>query len=147
VPGAHHDRVDICALERRHGWDVPGSVEVEMGAGDVLVHDVMLVHGSEPTVGYGRRRTIYYEFRPAEQILSEGPWDRPWVEKRLRLLPLAIDAYGQANPGAKAFAWDIADDLRPNVGSESLLRVAHVVHTPGSYCSAGDVPLSPLPRR
>lgn len=140
VPGSQASKVDMCELKDRYSWGVPGSLEVHMSPGDVLVHDVMLVHGSEPTLGNALRRTIYYEFRPAEQIVEEGPWDRSWVDQRLRLLPLAFEAYSKANPGQPGFAWQIDPDLRPPTTSETELRVLHLVHTPGSYCSAGDVP-------
>ncbi|HXW81408.1 MAG TPA: phytanoyl-CoA dioxygenase family protein [Acidimicrobiales bacterium] len=140
VPGSQVSKLDMCELKDQHGWGVPGSLEVEMGPGDVLVHDVMLVHGSEPTLGNALRRTIYYEFRPAEQILAEGPWDRSWVDKRLRMLPLAFEAYAKVNPGQPGFVWQIGPDFRPAATSETELRVPHLVHSPGSYCSAGDVP-------
>ena len=145
VPGSQRARVDVCEIEEQHGWEVPGSLEVQMGPGDVLVHDVMLVHGSPPTLGNALRRTIYYEFRPAEQILEEGPWDRAWVDKRLRLLPPAFEAYAEANPGQPGFKWRADPGFRPTLaglpGAEGVeLRVPHVVHSPGSYCSAGDVP-------
>ena len=95
-----------------------------MRPGDVLVHDVMLVHGSQPTLGNALRRTIYYEFRPAEQILEEGPWDRAWVDKRLRLLPPAFEAYAEANPGQPGFKWRADPGFRPPLaglpGAEGL---------------------------
>ena len=139
VPGSQQSKVDVCEIETEYGWEVPGSLEVQMGPGDVLVHDVMLVHGSEPTLGNALRRTLYYEFRPAEQILEEGPWDRSWVDKRLGLLPLALEAYAAANPGRPGFMWRADPGLRPPL-MEAELRVPHIVHSPGSYCSAGDVP-------
>ena len=46
VPGSHRQAADICALEEGHGWDLPGAIEVPLEAGDVLIHDVMIVHGS-----------------------------------------------------------------------------------------------------
>jgi len=146
VPGSQRTKVDVCEIEQQHGWDVPGSLEVEMGPGDVLVHDVMLVHGSPSTLGNALRRTIYYEFRPAEQILEEGPWDRAWVDRRLRLLPPAFDAYADANPGQAGFTWRADPRFRPPPAEAAgvqgtELRVPHVVHSPGSYCSAGDVPV------
>jgi ectoine hydroxylase-related dioxygenase (phytanoyl-CoA dioxygenase family) len=139
VPGSQEDKVDICEIEEKYGWEVPGSLEVQMSPGDVLVHDVMLVHGSEPTLGNALRRTLYYEFRPAEQILEEGPWDRSWVDKRLRLLPVALRAYARANPGQPGFTWRAEARYRPDAAPGVELRVPHLVHTPGSYCSAGDV--------
>ncbi len=140
VPGSQKSKVDICEVEDRYTWEVPGSLEVAMGPGDVLVHDVMLVHGSAPTLGNALRRTLYYEFRPAEQILAEGPWDRSWVDKRLRLIPLALEAYARANPGQPGYVWQVDPDLRPVPTAGPELRIVHIVHTPGSYCSAGDVP-------
>jgi ectoine hydroxylase-related dioxygenase (phytanoyl-CoA dioxygenase family) len=141
APGSQKQRVDICDLEGRYGWNAPGVIQVEMQPGDVLVHDVMLVHGSEGVVGNRLRRTIYYEFRPAEQILAEGPWDRDWVDQRLRLIPLGLAEYAERNPAAEQFAWQPSDDLRPTSISdrETELRVVHTVHSPGAYCSAGSV--------
>ncbi|MGC4945648.1 phytanoyl-CoA dioxygenase family protein [Streptomyces sp. DT224] len=49
---------------------------MELKAGDVLVHDTMLVHGSPAVRGNRLRRTIYLEFRPAQQIVEEGSRDR-----------------------------------------------------------------------
>ncbi|WP_148615575.1 phytanoyl-CoA dioxygenase family protein [Nocardioides rubriscoriae] len=144
VPGSHRSVTDVCALADGHGWDVPGAVEVPLQAGDVLLHDVMLVHGSPPVEGGRLRRTLYYEFRAAEQVLAEGPWDRAWVERRLRLVPLALAEHARSRPGSPAFDWRPDPALRPRaVGdTEAELRVVHETHTPGSWCSAGDVALT-----
>lgn len=144
VPGSQHEPVDICALTEAHGWDLPGAVPVELEPGDVLVHDVMLVHGSAPVTGNRLRRTLYYEFRAAEQILDEGPWDSEWVQRRARLIPLGLSEYAHRNPGAPGFHWQAPEHLRPEVSGDAAteLRIVHEVHTPGSYCSAGDVPVS-----
>jgi hypothetical protein len=141
VPGSQRKAVDICALTEEHGWDVPGAVPVELEPGDILVHDVMLVHGSAPVTGNRLRRTLYYEFRPAEQILEEGPWDADWVRRRLRLIPLGLAEYGRRNPGEPGFSWQAPGHLRPEPTGDTAaeLRVVHEVHSPGSYCSAGDV--------
>lgn len=143
APGSHLAPVDICDLKDKYGWDAPGVVQVEMEPGDVLVHDVMVVHGSEAVTGNKLRRTIYYEFRAAEQIMSEGPWDAAWVDQRLRLVPLGLEEHARANPDAPQFSWGISDEFRPVTSgdTETELRVAHTAHSPGSYCSAGSVPL------
>lgn len=144
APGSHEKPVDICDLKDKYGWDAPGVVQVEMEPGDVLVHDVMVVHGSEAVTGNKLRRTIYYEFRAAEQIMSEGPWDAAWVDQRLRLLPLGLAEHAKANPDAEQFEWGISDEFRPESSGDrdAELRVAHTAHSPGSYCSAGSVPPS-----
>jgi hypothetical protein len=141
VPGSQREQADVCRLRDEHGWEPDDVVVVEMEPGDVLIHDVMVVHGSPPTTGGALRRTLYLEFRAAEQILAEGPWDRGWVDSRLRLIPVAQAAHALANPDADPFPWRVSEDLRPApVGDLAAeLRVAHLVHTPGTYCSAGDV--------
>jgi len=136
-----HGRQDFCQLARDYGWTPPNVVVAEMQPGDVLLHDVMVAHGSPEVEGKTRRRTIYYEFRAAEQILSEGPWDREWVDRRLKLIPWGLQAYQSAFPERDSFDWHIDDALRPAVSEErdEDLRVVHTVHTQGLYCSAGDV--------
>ena len=140
VPRSQKNTIDACGFAEEHGWQPPGVIEVEMEPGDVLLHDVMIVHGSEPVVGKALRRTIYYEFRAAEEILHDGPWDRTWVDRRLRLLPLALRRHAERFPDADQFDWRVSDEFRPMVSGDEAeeLRVAHIVNMPGSYCSAGD---------
>lgn len=140
VPKTQVQRQDICALDDAYGWNPPGVITVEMEPGDVLLHDVMVVHGSEQIEGKSLRRTIYYEFRAAEEILEEGPWDREWIDRRLRLVPLGLQRHQQAFPDQAQFHWNVGSEFRPqNTGSEEEeLKVAHVVHMRGAYCSAGN---------
>lgn len=140
VPGTQAARQDICAITDRHGWEHPDAISVEMNPGDVLLHDVMIVHGSEHTEGNALRRTIYYEFRAAEEILEDGPWDRAWIDRRMRLVPLALRRYREQFPAAAQFDWHVADAFRPQLSDDEQaeLKIAHVVHSSGSYCSAGD---------
>jgi len=147
IPGSHHQAADICSLEETHGWDIPGAIEVPLAPGDVLLHDVMIVHGSPPALGNKLRRTIYYEFRAAEQILDEGPWDAEWIDRRLRLLPLALAEHALARPDVRQFDWTPDASLRPEpaTGRVDELRIIHVGHTPGSYCSGGSVDPLPVP--
>ena len=144
IPGSQTEGRDICAIEHEWGWSPPGVQVVEMEPGDVLLHDVMVVHGSEPVEGKSLRRTIYYEFRAAEEILQDGPWDAEWIDRRLRLLPLGLQHYTQANPGKATFEWQVSENFRPLVtgNEETELKVAHITAMPGSFCSAG----SPDPR-
>jgi hypothetical protein len=140
IPGTQGARQDICAIADAYGWEHPDAIEVEMQPGDVLLHNVMVVHGSPPVLGKNLRRTIYYEFRAAEEILEDGPWDRAWIERRMRLVPLGLAAYRRACPHGEQFAWRADEAFRPApLGSEGAeLKVAHEVHMSGAYCSAGD---------
>jgi len=140
LPKSQQQRQDICAVSERWGWNHPDVRIVEMEPGDVLLHDVMVIHGSEPVEGKDLRRTIYYEFRAAEEILEEGPWDREWIDKRLRLVPLGLQRYHQAYPDKPQFQWNVSGKIRPQMtaNEEQELKIAHVVHTGGTFCSAGD---------
>jgi hypothetical protein len=139
IPGSQMRRTDACALAETHGWNLPGAIEVELEAGDVLVHDDMVVHGSPPASGNALRRTIYLEFRPAQSILEDGPWTSEWMDARLRLIPLALAERATWTGPGERFDWRIAPGLRPVVSDDvaAELRVVHTAHTPGEWCSAG----------
>jgi ectoine hydroxylase-related dioxygenase (phytanoyl-CoA dioxygenase family) len=140
VPGSQRQILDVCTIREHYGWDAPGVTQIEMQPGDALLHDVMVLHGSEATSGNALRRTLYFEFRAAEQIQAEGPWQGDWLDRRLRLVPLALDARRQADSHAPAFDWQPDPALRPvPLGdADAELKVAHGVHTSGMWCSAGD---------
>lgn len=140
IPTSQQQRQDICHVQEQWGWEPPGVVTVEMEPGDVLLHDVMVVHGSPQIEDNALRRTIYYEFRPAEEILAEGPWDHTWIDRRLRLLPVALRRFHQAYPDQEQFQWHVSPEFRPDVSDDESteLKIAHVVHSGGSFCSAGD---------
>lgn len=140
IPGTNIQKHDVCAIADQYGWDHPDAITVEVNAGDVLLHDVMVVHGSERTEGKALRRTLYYEFRAAEEILQDGPWDRTWIDRRMRLLPVALRRYQEAFPDQPQFDWHVDADFKPvSMGDEAIeLKIAHEVHMNGSWCSAGD---------
>jgi hypothetical protein len=140
IPGTQTRKQDFCHIADTYGWEVPESIEVEMESGDVLLHDVMVAHGSPQVQGKELRRTVYLEFRAAEEILEDGPWDRAWIERRMRLIPVALRSYRAMFPDAAQFQWAINDVFRPTVtdNDQAELRIAHEVHMPGAFCSAGD---------
>lgn len=138
LPGSQRIRQDICALNQAWGWNHPDVQIVEMEPGDVLLHDVMIVHGSEQVEGKDLRRTIYYEFRAAEEVLEDGPWDREWIDRRLRLMPVGLQHYHEAFPDKDQFQWNVTSEFRPQVSAdeEHELKVAHGVHMQSSFCSS-----------
>jgi ectoine hydroxylase-related dioxygenase (phytanoyl-CoA dioxygenase family) len=140
IPKTQQRKHDTCAVAEQWGWNPPGMIFAEMEPGDVLLHDVMVVHGSEEVEGKNLRRTIYYEFRSAEEILEDGPWDREWIDQRLRLIPLGLRRYQQAFPTSQQFHWNITEEFLPSISGteEQELKIAHITHMDGSYCSAGD---------
>jgi ectoine hydroxylase-related dioxygenase (phytanoyl-CoA dioxygenase family) len=141
VPQSQRVIQDACGVAETFAWDIPGVIHVELEPGDVLLHDVMVLHGSERTLGAALRRTIYYEFRAADMILEEGPWGEEWIDQRLHLVPVALERYKARYPNAPQFQWNVSPDLRPiALESDVALKVAHVKHSPGAYCSATSAP-------
>ena len=72
-------------------FDLPGAVPAEMKPGDILLHDIMVLHGSTENRSAALRRVIYYEFRSASHIRKAGWWDDAWIAKRLNLLQHALN--------------------------------------------------------
>lgn len=138
VPKSQLSIQDACNVAVEHGWEPEGVIQVDLEPGDVLLHDVMVLHGSERTLGKSLRRTIYYEFRAAEMILDEGPWDTQWIDRRMRLIPLALKRFAAKQPQHEQFDWQVADQFRPQpLGDDDAeLKVAHLWHLAGTYCSA-----------
>ena len=97
VPGTQHELQDIAGLSEAHGWEIPGVVEQPAKAGDILVQDMMVLHGSQPKRSPGARRTIYVEFRPATGVAESGAQSERWLELRKRWMALALQRANAAD--------------------------------------------------
>lgn len=107
-------------------WDRDDAIEVEMEAGDVLVHDVMIVHGSPPASGNALRRTIYLEFRGADAIARELPWGIQYARQRMSLLNCAIALHARRFPLEPQYAWHpdgryLERELGPSPGELAIM--------------------------
>jgi ectoine hydroxylase-related dioxygenase (phytanoyl-CoA dioxygenase family) len=93
APGSHRLRERPSALAQLK-FDYPGLTAIPVRAGDVIVHDCMLVHGSRATASSRGRRTIYYEFRRRSDIVRDGLHDGvptpAWLDQRQWLVRRAI---------------------------------------------------------
>ena len=97
APGTHKLNLaprDISA----GGFDFPGLIPVPAIAGDVLLHNVRLVHGSRRSQGGAMRRTLYYEMQSMAEMLQQGgprpgfPMTDAFIRDRFRLILGAIKA-------------------------------------------------------
>jgi ectoine hydroxylase-related dioxygenase (phytanoyl-CoA dioxygenase family) len=99
LPGTHRfgplgeDQIKDIAEERRHQV-----IPVPVNAGDAIVHNVRMIHGSGANNGHAARRVLYLEFRTAEQVLHDSPWDASWLGRRLPYIPLAIALRASSAP-------------------------------------------------
>lgn len=104
VPGSHLNDETICQMRQRP------FIEVPMKAGDILIHDMMLAHSSEPLQRNALRRVIYFEFLSAAHVAAESIYSTAIVERRSRLLQLAADYRTQLEQ-ANADSTDIRSAL------------------------------------
>jgi hypothetical protein len=90
VVKSQHETHDICKLVEAHGWNIPGTVSAPAKAGDILIQDMMVLHGSQVKQNEGVRRTIYVEMRPAAAVLDQGFQSKEWVELRKRWMGIVV---------------------------------------------------------
>ena len=103
-------------VKRRTGtaFDSAGAVPLPMQAGDVLLHDILLLHGSPPARSR-LRRVVYFEFRAAEAELALGPHVPEYVPIKQQIL-LACIRHRQTLPyaaGEKAYTYRPAAPFAP----------------------------------
>ncbi|ADZ90176.1 phytanoyl-CoA dioxygenase family protein [Marinomonas mediterranea] len=91
VPETQHELLDIQTLSEKHGWNIPGVVEQPAKAGDILVQDMMILHGSAPKRTEGSRRTIYVELRPSNGVRESGRQSERWITLREQWMALVIE--------------------------------------------------------
>ncbi|MBB1488398.1 phytanoyl-CoA dioxygenase family protein [Oceanospirillum sediminis] len=97
VPGTQHEPVDIDHLSEKYGWEVPGMLEIPAKAGDILVHDVMILHGSQPKRSPGVRRTLYIEFRPFTAITESQSQSDFWTGLRKQWMAQVLEKTDSIN--------------------------------------------------
>lgn len=90
VPGTQHELQDIEGLSSGHGWEIPNVVEQPAMAGDILVQDMMVLHGSQVKRLPGVRRTIYLELRPTGGIEESGCQSPEWADLRRRWMAMVL---------------------------------------------------------
>ncbi|OPX56349.1 Phytanoyl-CoA dioxygenase (PhyH) [Oceanospirillum multiglobuliferum] len=91
VAGTQNELLDIEKISTEHGWNVPGVVELPAKAGDILIQDMMILHGSQPKRSPGVRRTIYIEYRPFDGIYESGAQSEEWADLRKQWMVQVIE--------------------------------------------------------
>ena len=138
VPGSHKmGKVDIKALATEEGSDrLADAVPMVCKAGDVVILNRQMVHGSFANSSPDRRVTLNAGFFPRERLMNVTTrrltgavetYDAARIEKRSRIIQLAIDARRQAYPQETPYRYaplaDQADALRWNEANrEAILR-------------------------
>jgi phytanoyl-CoA hydroxylase len=93
IPGSHrweHRRAQEMVLRGRTEFFLPGAVPAELDPGDVLLHHVKVLHGSQQNRSGDLRRVVYFDNRAASWNDRYGWFDRSVIEKRCRLYQYAV---------------------------------------------------------
>ena len=136
IEGSHRDGRDICALQ-----DQP-YVEVPMQAGDVLIHDMMLAHGSEPLRANAIRRVIYIEFLSAAHVAREDIYSAELVARRTRLIHAATRHRARQCPRESGFNPPLPNPVSTDV-DRPVIEILEEIYAepikarPSSYCVNG----------
>jgi ectoine hydroxylase-related dioxygenase (phytanoyl-CoA dioxygenase family) len=131
VPKSHLSKADICTLKKEP------FIEVPMQPGDLLIHDMMLAHSSEPLQHNKLRRVLYFEFLPASQALNEQIYTKEIVQNRFHLLQVAIQYHKMQNPETESFNWQNTLAKQPiNDVKRSLEEINQLSISPktSAYC-------------
>jgi hypothetical protein len=127
LPGSHrHGRADIRKMVAESGSDrIEGAVPMLCDAGDTIVTNRQLVHGSFANSSPDRRITLNEGFFPRRRVLNVTTrrltgavqtYDQARIDARTRILKIAIDARRQRFPQEKSFVY------QPLVGHEDENR-------------------------
>jgi hypothetical protein len=138
LPGTHRERsADIKKMMADAGSDrIPGAVPLLCDAGDTIVTNRQLVHGSFANSSPDRRITLNAGFFPRRRVLgvtakrlhgTVETYDEQRVVERSRIIQLGIDARRQRFPQEKSYVYKPlaarADEIRwTEAAREALLK-------------------------
>ncbi len=89
VPGSQRNgKVDVDAIVARDGSILSDSLPVEAEAGDVVIHDRSVIHGSLPNESPDLRVTVYFGFHRLDSI--EAIHDDGHIRRRAQAIGLCI---------------------------------------------------------
>lgn len=133
VSGSQNKPQDICRMVKQYGWDIPGAIDCPAKAGDILVHDIMVLHGSKIKTSNNVRRTVYVEMRQAQAILEEGRHSTQWLELRKKWMSMILNRV----PSEEEYD-ELCEGLPDHIKNESevvkeLYNLREPV-APASYC-------------
>ncbi len=117
VPGSHKQtRANIVKMVEEAGTErLPDAVPIICNPGDVVINNRQLVHGSFANTGFETRVTANFGFHKRSSVLNvKGAgihaeavtMDADYIDKRSRLIGLAIDARRQRFPDETPYHYE-----------------------------------------
>ena len=100
IPKSHQwGQVDLKSMVETHGSRLPDSIPVPVNAGDVIVHNRNLVHGSFTNRSAVFRRTVYFGYHHRQTVT--GVFTSDHVYQREKVGALAIQRWTEFEPVAE----------------------------------------------
>ena len=110
MPGSQHwsyaQTRDAIARLNRDGFATEAAQPVLLQAGDVLLHNVRLLHGSPPNLSGKLRRVVYYTFHTVHVEWEHGPHTREYIVAKQKVLRACIRERRQMPYAAPETAFD-----------------------------------------
>jgi ectoine hydroxylase-related dioxygenase (phytanoyl-CoA dioxygenase family) len=130
IPGSHKwDEVkaqqEISHLNH-NGFNTQGAIPATMQPGDVLFHNILVLHGSPANTSNKLRRVVYYEFRTAHVEESKGPHVPTYIPLKQKVLLACLE-------------------LRRNVNYIDPSEERYTYHPPAPYNTVTLAPKEELP--
>jgi ectoine hydroxylase-related dioxygenase (phytanoyl-CoA dioxygenase family) len=95
IPGSHKWDAQRAQQEiehmNRNGFSTENAVPATMQPGDVLFHDILVLHGSPASTSQHVRKVVYYEFRTAHVEESKGPHVPAYIPLKQKVLLACLD--------------------------------------------------------
>jgi Phytanoyl-CoA dioxygenase (PhyH) len=132
IPQSHVSKKDICEIVKE------SSIEIPMQAGGILIHDMMLVHSSEPIRINNKRRVIYFEFLSIAHVRAENIYAEDLIQRRTKLIFLATYLYNKNNTNEEQFVHSKENIFE--VSQENFVETLHEIYSeqirarPSTYC-------------
>lgn len=131
VPGSHLDGRSICELSKEP------FIEISARTGEILIHDMMLAHSSEPMRINPLRRVVYFEFLSAAHVRAEQIYTEELVHRRRRLIFAASRYYESLHPDEAKFVHtgrEEADQDKDLTAILAAIYAEHINARPSTYC-------------
>ncbi|MGH7143529.1 MAG: phytanoyl-CoA dioxygenase family protein [Planctomycetota bacterium] len=91
-PGSHLWSAERAReIIQKPGFDTTGAIPVPMQPGDVIFHNILVLHGSPANVAPKLRRVVYYEFRAAHVENEFGPHVPEYIPLKQKLLLACLE--------------------------------------------------------
>ncbi|MBQ4846607.1 phytanoyl-CoA dioxygenase family protein [Pseudoalteromonas sp. MMG005] len=86
IPGSQVQAHSVCEFKEAVEQGSVASQNIAVKAGDVVIHHVNTVHGSDKQLTNDLRRTIYFEFRAVSHLKNNPRFSEHWLNQRVRLM-------------------------------------------------------------